>query len=165
MCACANDCLRLLFTFISRKVLKLGIIWDFSYLIFLIVLLTIWDSDLSQKNEWKPDDEAFWWPPLSLNIMGDRWLQPILVISLKEITWYLGLLLVLQKLLICIFFPQVMTYEGHNSFLLVSDYPLPTQKCVSMLLILIEFLKSLYNHSNTHFKLHFTPIFSSYILG
>ena len=38
-------------------------------------------------------------------------------------------------------FSQVMTYEGHNSFLLVSDYPLPTQKCVTMLLILIEFFE------------------------
>ena len=44
-----------------------------SYLIFLIVLLTIWDSDLSQKNEWKPDDEAFWyWPPLSLSKYNGR---------------------------------------------------------------------------------------------
>ena len=67
----------------------------------------------------------------------------------------------LQKLLICIFFSQVMTYEGHNSFLLVSDYPLPTQKCVTMLLILIEFfeksvqpLKHISNYTLLQFLAH-----------
>ena len=66
----------------------------------------------------------------------------------------------LQKLLICIFFSQVMTYEGHNSFLQVSDYPLPTQKCVSMLLILIEFFEKSVQPLKHTFQITYTLLYS-----
>ena len=51
---------------------------------------------------------------LSLNIMGDRWLQPILVISLKEITWYYSYLLDRPAFSTAKAFNLYLFFTGHD---------------------------------------------------